>query len=61
MADYEEEACGGLPETAKFRLETWVAQAAISRPGRRKLTDKQIIDIKRVTLNVDKLRWPRAR
>jgi hypothetical protein len=61
MADYGEEPLGGGPGTRPFRLSTWVAQAAISRPGRRKLTDKEIADVRWATKDPDKLRWPRVR
>jgi hypothetical protein len=45
----------------RMKLTTWAAQAALSRPGRRSLEPRQIEDIKRVTLNPEKLKWPRAR
>lgn len=45
----------------KLKLQTWAAQAAISRPGRRSLDDKHIADVKILTKNPDKLRWPRVR
>lgn len=45
----------------RLKLETWAAQAAISRPGRRALTDKDIQDIKLLTRSPDKLKWPRSR
>jgi hypothetical protein len=51
---------GGGPGTAPFQLATWAAQAAISRPGRRKLSDKQVDEIKRCTFEPGKLRWPRS-
>lgn len=52
---------GGGPATAPFQLTTWAAQAAISRPGRKKLTEKEIDEVKRCTFESDKLRWPRSR
>lgn len=45
----------------RMKLATWVAQAGISRPGRRQLSDKDREDIKRQTLNSDVLKWPRQR
>ena len=45
----------------KLKLETWAAQAAISRPGRRCLSDKDITDLKILTKHPDKLKWPRGR
>lgn len=61
IADYDEPPHGGGPGARPFRLATWAAQAAISRPGRRALSDKRIDDIKRLTIGADKLRWPRKR
>lgn len=43
------------------RLATWAAQAGISRPGRRQLSDKDIDDIKRQTVDAERLKWPRKR
>ena len=45
----------------RLKLETWATQAALSRPGRRPLTDYNIRDIKLLTLAPEKLRWPRGR
>lgn len=42
----------------RLKLATWAVQAALSRPGRRTLRDKDVSEIKRVTLNPEKLRWP---
>lgn len=61
IAEYGEAPSGGGPATRPFRLSTWASQLAISRPGRRPLTDRQIEDIKRQTNNSDRLRWPRKR
>jgi len=60
IADYNEPTAGGGPATRSLRLATWATQAAISRPGRRKLTEREIEDVKRLTLEPDKLRWPRS-
>lgn len=43
----------------RMKLATWAAQAGISRPGRQALTSRQAEDIKRNTLEADKLKWPR--
>jgi hypothetical protein len=48
-------------EHGRILLNTWAAQAGISRPGRRQITDRDRDEIKRVTLNSDKLKWPRRR
>lgn len=45
----------------RMKLATWAAQAALSRPGRRQLTDKDREEIKRTTLEPSKLKWPRQR
>lgn len=44
-----------------LRVATWATQAALSRPGRRKFSEKEVQDIKFFTLEADKLRWPRGR
>lgn len=61
IAQYGAPRDGGGPATAPFQLTTWAAQAAISRPGRKRLTDKQVDEIKRCTFESDKLKWPRSR
>ena len=61
IADYGEAPPGGGPATRPFKLMTWVSQAALSRPGRRSLTDKDIEDIKRFTLEPERLKWRRRR
>ena len=45
----------------KLKLETWATQAAISRPGRRSLTQRDIDDVKILTKEPGKLKWPRGR
>ncbi len=45
----------------RMKLSTWAAQAALSRPGRRQLNKKDIDEIKRTTLDPDRLKWPRNR
>ena len=44
----------------RMKLNTWAAQAGISRPGRKALTDRQIDEIRRVTLSPERLKWPRS-
>lgn len=48
-------------EGKRMRLQTWATQAALSRPGRRKFSEKEVKDIKFFTLGAEKLRWPRGR
>lgn len=45
----------------RMKLATWAAQAGLSRPGRKRLTKKEVEDINRETLDSQKLRWPRGR
>lgn len=44
----------------RLKIETWAAQAAISCPGRKRLSDKDISDAKFMIHDPDKLRWPRG-
>jgi hypothetical protein len=44
----------------RFKLHTWAAQAAISRPGRKVLDDKDQNSVKFFTFDADKLRWPKG-
>ena len=45
----------------RLKLTPWAAQAAISRPGRRSLTEKKIQDIKLLTCHPELLKLPRNR
>jgi hypothetical protein len=45
----------------RLKLATWVAQAALSRPGRRQLNKKQVDEVNRITLDPERLKWPRGR
>lgn len=44
----------------RMMVTTWAAQAALSRPGKRKLAEKEVKDIKFFTSNSDQLKWPRG-
>jgi len=44
-----------------LRLSTWTAQAGLSRPGRRRLDEKDVENIKRLTCSPERLKWPRRR
>lgn len=55
IADHDQEFGG-----RRWKLSTWAAQAALSRPGRRKLEDKDIKDITTFTFDSHKLRWPKG-
>jgi hypothetical protein len=43
----------------RMKLNNWAAQAGISRPGRKPLSEKELSQVNRVTLDPDKLKWPR--
>lgn len=45
----------------RWKVHTWAVQAALSRPGNRKLAEKDVKDIKFFTFDPEKLRWPRGR
>ena len=49
----------GFPE--RWKVKAWATQAALSKPGRRKFTDKDVKDIKFFTSDSETLRWPRGR
>lgn len=44
-----------------MRLTTWAAQAALSRPGQRPLSEKEIDNVRHFTIDAGKLKWPRKR
>jgi hypothetical protein len=52
---------GGGEAARTLKLANWTAQAAIGRPGRKAFTDKDRDDVRRYTLDPEKLRWPRAK
>jgi hypothetical protein len=45
----------------RLKLATWTAQAGLSRPGKRRLELREIQEINRVTLDAERLKWPRDR
>lgn len=45
----------------RMNLATWVVQAALSRPGRKRFEESDIRAIKQFTRNADQLKWPRGR
>lgn len=45
----------------RWRLNAWAAQAALSRPGRKKLRKRDVESIKLFTSDADTLRWPPGR
>lgn len=46
---------------SRWKVSAWAAQAALSRPGRRKFSDKDVEDIRFFTSDSGSLRWPRGR
>jgi hypothetical protein len=56
----ESEGSGGY-WSKHLRLSTWAAQAGLSRSGRRRLDEKDVEDIKRLTCSPERLKWPRRR
>lgn len=44
----------------RHKLQTWATQAALSRPGRRVLEEKDIRNVRQFTWEPDKLRWPKG-
>ena len=45
----------------RIKVHAWAAQAALSRPGRKRFSAKEVQDIKFFTFDSDTLRWPRGR
>jgi hypothetical protein len=60
IADHED-TVGAEPDKQRMKLTTWAVQAALSRPGRKKLTEKDVDSIRRFTFDADLLKWPRGR
>lgn len=60
IADYED-TVGVEPDKRRMKLATWAVQAALSRPGRKKLTEQDVRDVNLFTFEAGKLRWPRGR
>lgn len=47
-------------ENRRWKLHSWAAQAALSRPGSRKLEGEDISNVKFFTFDAEKLRWPKG-
>jgi len=60
IADYVD-TVGVDPDQRRMKLATWAVQAALSRPGRKKLTEQDVRDVNLFTFEAGKLRWPRGR
>lgn len=60
IAEYDVSLTPDNYRDRRIKLATWAAQVALSRPGRRRLTDKDVEDVKRFTVAPDKIKWPRG-
>lgn len=45
----------------RWKLNAWATQAALSRPGKRELTEINVRNIRLFTFDAETLRWPRGR
>lgn len=45
----------------RWRVTTWATQAALSRPGRRKFSQRDVESVNMFTINSDELKWPPGR
>ncbi|WP_152569493.1 MULTISPECIES: DUF5681 domain-containing protein [Sphingomonas] len=52
---------GACEYGTRMKLATWATQAALSRPGRRQLTEKDREEVVRQTIDAEALKWPRQR
>ncbi len=59
ISEWGEAPHGGGPSTRPLQVALWAAQAGLSRPGRRTLSQKDRDDIMRLTNHSHKLKWPR--
>lgn len=48
-------------ESARWKVHVWAVLAAQSRPGTRKLHERNVSDVKLFTFDADTLRWPHGR
>lgn len=57
------EIAGEVPDYdgKRWKLHAWAVQAALSRPGRKKFSQKDVDNIKLFTFDFAQLRWPRGR
>jgi hypothetical protein len=61
IAAIDPASSAGAPESQPLHLTTWAVQAALSRPGRRAIPQKDVEEIKHYTIDSDKLVWPRRK
>lgn len=61
IADYNPRGSGFVDRgEARLKLATWAVQGAISRPGKRALSEEDRANIALFTLEPDLLKWPRG-
>jgi hypothetical protein len=60
IASFEEAPEGIGRAHGRLKLETWATQAALSRPGRKRLTSKDVDEVKRYTRSPERLKWPKG-
>jgi hypothetical protein len=48
-------------DSARWKVHAWAVQAALSRPGTRKLLERNASNVKLFTFDSETLRWPRGR
>jgi hypothetical protein len=58
IAERDTRDYGPNDEYERLLLLPWAVQAALSRPGRRRLSAKNVANIKRCTRDAETLRWP---
>ncbi len=58
IAEPDTRSYGPNDEYERLLLQPWAVQAALSRRGRRRLSDRDVADINRSTREAETLRWP---
>jgi hypothetical protein len=58
IAERDTRDYGPNNEYERLLLLPWAVQAALSRPGRQRLSAKDVAEIKRCTRDAETLRWP---
>ena len=61
IAGYQKALPGADAARRAMKLTTWAAQAGLSRPGRRQLSERDVDEIRLFTFDASKLNWPRGR
>jgi hypothetical protein len=58
IAEPDTRSSGSSDRYERLLLRPWAVQAALSRSGRRRLSARDIAEIKRCTRDAETLRWP---